>query len=77
MHRLAIMFDQTWNLEDMSEGVGLDVSHLSHTPLRVNACCPPVVRAPRNNRMRSSCVEKGECSGHGQYPSCLLQFVIR
>ena len=75
VHRLALLFDRGWSLLDVEEE-GMDVSHLCHNTLCINAAHlsyePHAV-----NMLRRSCLGAGTCLGHGHgYPLCMLPLML-
>lgn len=72
VHRLALVFSQGWSLEDIAE---MDVSHLCHNSLCINAAHLSYEPHPVN-MLRRSCVNVGNCHGHGNYPPCMLHLKI-
>lgn len=71
VHRLALIFDRGYHLEDLEKG--MDVGHLCHNSL----CIHPLhlsYEPHQVNRIRSTCVRNGLCTGHfDRFPPCLLQ----
>ena len=72
-HRLAFQFHVGWSLEEMDQGKtqNMTVSHLCHNSLCQYA--PHLSwESDKTNGSRGYCVHAGQCTGHGDFPDCML-----
>jgi hypothetical protein len=67
VHRLAYMLEH--NVSQLPSG--LDVSHLCHNPKCIFASHLSLEPHAINNN-RQHCLSANYCTGHGEYPDCML-----
>ena len=71
-HRMSYIVYVALDMQLTSE---LDCSHLCHNTLCVNS--KHICLEPRYvNNYRKTCKSSNVCSGHGDYPNCLLDLVM-